>query len=137
MFVSLLTDVDRSVTLVVLKNISFNIRFYHTCQTYIKYDILFWVIKKLTILKTNKIKYKKTQTNKTSNYHSFIKQLVHSMQVLSVIGKFTYLISNKHFIAPVKINIIFILPDVLKNLSICNLQHHTWTSIPTTEIYIK
>ena len=56
----------------------------------------------------------KCKKNKTSHYHSFIKQLVHSMQVLSVIGKFTYLISNKHFIAPVKINIIFILPDVLK-----------------------
>ena len=32
--------------------------------------------------------------SKTSNYHSFIKQLVHSMQILSFIGKFTYLVIN-------------------------------------------
>ena len=48
------------------------------------------------ILKMNKMKCKKPkkQTNKTSNYHSFIKQLVHSMQVLSFIGEFTYVVIN-------------------------------------------
>ena len=48
-----------------------------------------------------------------------------------------YVFSKKQFIVPVKINIIFILLDVLENLSICNLQHHTWTFLPNIKFILN
>ena len=81
----------------------------------------------------NKLKYKK----KTKNQLSFFHLTIGTLQASTLFYRKIYVFSNKQFIAPVKINIIFLLLDVLENLLICNLQHHTWTFLPNIKFLLN
>ena len=89
----------------------------------------------LMILKITKIKYKKPKLTKQvtiilslNNWYTPCRYSLLSENLR---------ISNKHFIAPVKINtcIIFILPDVPLNLQLA--ASHLNFFLTNTEIYIK
>ena len=96
------------------------------------------------ILKMNKMKCKKKNQKKPNQPNKQTKQTKQVTIILSLNNWYTpckysllsenYVCINKHFIAPVKMNIIFIYRCTGKPL---NLQHHTCTFLPNTEIYIK
>ena len=72
--------------------------------------------------------------SKTSNYHSFIKRTLHAN---TFFYRKIYVSSNKHYIAPVKINIIFIYRCTGKPLNLLLAASHLNFFLPNTDIYFK